>query len=231
MQQLVIGSDVTALFRSLSAERTAQAVRNQVRKSKIKWENVDDEWMRLYVHLNRDLCSDISSIKHLLPWKKKGRKGQEAGMGSTECRQRYITPGEKSCWDWPREKPTSKEKVELIGAMLEISIMFFFKNFIYNFGGVDYLQGSGGPIGARLTMCVARIVLQEWSEIFSGILRSNNIRERLRAIYVDDGRGMFSKLNLGQYYDADKKLTRKKERKIWRKTKLENKLQRSKLES
>ena len=67
---MVIGSDVTALFRSLSAERTAQAVRNQVRKSKMKWENVDDEWMRLYVHLNRDLCSDISSIEHLLPWKK-----------------------------------------------------------------------------------------------------------------------------------------------------------------
>ena len=88
---MVIGSDVTALFPSLSA----QAVRNQVRKSKMKWENVDDEWMRLYVHLNRDLCSDISSIKHLLPWKKKGRKGQEVGMGSTEYRQRYITPWRK----------------------------------------------------------------------------------------------------------------------------------------
>ena len=66
-----------------------------------------------------------------------------------------------------------------------------------------YIQGFGGPIGARLTMCVARLVLQEWSEDFSRILKKCNLEELLRAIYVDDSRGMFTKLRLGQRYSCE----------------------------
>ena len=65
---MLIGSDVTALFPSLSAHRTAKCVREQVRKSCIKWENVDPMWVCLYIHLNENLCSDLSTIKHLLPY-------------------------------------------------------------------------------------------------------------------------------------------------------------------
>ena len=60
-------------------------------------------------------------------------------------------------------------------------------------------------------MCVARLVLQEWSEEFSRILKSNNIEEKLRAIYVDDNRGMFTKLKLGQRYDTEKERIIEKE--------------------
>ena len=51
--------------------------------------------------------------------------------------------------------------------MFEISINFFLKNFVYTFGGQIHLKSFGGPIGARLTMRVPRLVLQEWSEQFS----------------------------------------------------------------
>ena len=45
----LIGSDVVSLFPSLSADRTALAVRKQAEKSPIKWENFDDKWIRLYI--------------------------------------------------------------------------------------------------------------------------------------------------------------------------------------
>ena len=53
-----------------------------------------------------------------------------------------------------------------MGAALEISVRFFFKKLTYMFGGMVYLQLYGGPIGARLTMCVARLLLQHWKYEF-----------------------------------------------------------------
>ena len=87
---MLLGSDVVALFPSLSADMTAEIVRRQVVKSPITWFNVDHTWLRLYVHLNANLASDISVIKHLLPFKKKGRRGKESGMSSSECKKRRL---------------------------------------------------------------------------------------------------------------------------------------------
>ena len=89
--------------------------------------------------------------------------------------------------------------------MLEIAIKFFFDNFVYTFGGEKYLQQSGGPIGARLTMAIARLVMQDWWDTFSQILSNSKIKERLRAIYVDDGRMIVEKLKKGFKYDKKEK--------------------------
>ena len=50
---MLIGSDVVSLFPSLSAEITAKCVRRQAEKCSIRWSNIDDEWLRLYIHVNR----------------------------------------------------------------------------------------------------------------------------------------------------------------------------------
>ena len=71
---VLLGSDVVSLFPSLSAENTSQIVREQVEKSDLNWENIDDCWLRLYVHLNRDMTTGIEKVAHLLPFKKKGRR-------------------------------------------------------------------------------------------------------------------------------------------------------------
>ena len=44
---MLIGRDVVSLFPSLSASNTARILREQVRKSPIKWRNIDDTWLRL----------------------------------------------------------------------------------------------------------------------------------------------------------------------------------------
>ena len=201
---MLLGSDVCALFPSLSKDKTAKAVRNQASKIDIKWENIDIKWLTLYVHLNRHLSSGLDEVSHLLPKKRPGKRGREPGLSSIECMQRYLEDefeinGKlyKSSWIWPELKPTEKETKLLMAAMLEISVKFFFDNFVYSFGGENYVQGSGGPIGARITMCISRLVMQEWWEEFKAILDASNIEYLMHAIYVDDGRIIIEKLKPG----------------------------------
>ena len=206
-EMMLLGSDVVALFPSLSADVTSKIVRKQVTKSPITWQNIDHTWLRMYVHLNEHLSSDISTVRHLLPYKKKGRKGKESGMSSDECKKRNLRINCKtSCWDWPNVEITEKDIKELLGITMEIVVKFFFTNFVYTFAGENFLQSTGGPIGARLTMCIARLVMQDWSEHFTDILKENKIRELLRGIYVDDGRNIIELLRLGTRYDVENKL-------------------------
>ena len=151
--------------------------------------------------------SDISQISHLLPTKRKGKRGKEPGMGSKECLKRYLENvydnGEPSSWVWPESEPTELEEKILMSIMLEISIRFFFDNFIYTFGGLTFLQSKGGPIGARLTMCMARLVMQDWWEKFQSILDKGEIEVLLRAIYVDDGRIIVEILRDGVVFNEE----------------------------
>ena len=51
---ILLGSDVSALFPSLSASNTAKAVKSQILKSNIKWRNIDGKWLTLYLKLNEE---------------------------------------------------------------------------------------------------------------------------------------------------------------------------------
>ena len=59
----------------------------------------------------------------------------------------------------------------------------------------------GGPIGARLTMAVARLVMQSWKDNYDKILDRSQIDQLLSGLYVDDGRNLHRKLNFGEYFD------------------------------
>ena len=41
----------------------------------------------------------------------------------------------------------------------EIGVRVLFEHFVYRWGGELYQQKSGGPIGCRVTIAVARIVM------------------------------------------------------------------------
>ena len=60
---------------------------------------------------------------------------------------------------WPSELPTEKEDILLIGIALAIAL--------YAFVGKRFLQCFGDPIGVKLTMCISRLVMQDWHENFT----------------------------------------------------------------
>ena len=100
---------------------------------------------------------------------------------------------------------TEDDIKELLSIAMEIAVKFFWRNFTYTFGDSDFLQEDGGPIGARLTMCIARLILQDWSENFQEILKDNEILELLRGIYVDDGRSVVSKIENNKRFNITSK--------------------------
>jgi hypothetical protein len=85
----------------------------------------------------------------------------------------------------------------MIARMCEIGLRGIFENFIYTFGGKTYLQMGGGPIGARVTMAAARIVMQDWGEKYREILTRSGLEIRLLGGYVDDGRQATNKIRRG----------------------------------
>ena len=127
-------------------------------------------------------------------------------MGSMECDKRELDIDDpKSNWEWPNLPLEPSDVKKLMGRALEISVKFFFSHFTYTFGGELYIQMFGGPIGARLTMCLARIVLQEWREEFSKIINKSELEELLSKIYVDDSRSITKIVKPGLRFDDEKR--------------------------
>ena len=62
---ILLGSDVSALFPSLSASNTAKSVKSQILKSNIEWRNIDGKWLTLYLKLNEEKleCKELEEIK------------------------------------------------------------------------------------------------------------------------------------------------------------------------
>ena len=78
--------------------------------------------------------------------------------------------------------------------------------------GKKYIQCGGGPIGARITMAVARVVMQQWKDEFDEILNSSDIKELMSGLYVADGRNFIKLLPLGmRFAKSDRKFKFSKE--------------------
>ena len=80
-----------------------------------------------------------------------------------------------------------------------------FDNFCYQFEAKLYQQQSGGPIGARVTMCAARMVMQHWARGYSSILLHAGLKLPLLSGYVDDGRQGSTVLRRGTRFDEIQK--------------------------
>jgi hypothetical protein len=109
-------------------------------------------------------------------------------------------------WVFPERTATAEEKAMLRGRMCEIGVRTIFSNFCYSFGGKNYIQQHGGPIGARVTMSAARMVMQDWAEQYHQILLNIGLKVWLFAGYVDDGRQGTSNIRMGTRFQEEKKV-------------------------
>ena len=78
-----------------------------------------------------------------------------------------------------------------------------FEHFTYKFGTTWYQQASGGPIGARITMVVARLVMSDWGKKYHKILVDSGIPPDLLGGYVDDGRQESGVLEIGMEFSKE----------------------------
>ena len=85
------------------------------------------------------------------------KPGVKPGMKSKWVNHKEILADED--WVYPQITPTEKQRRLVIGHVGEIGTRAIFENFYYRFGGTAYHQQAGGPIGARVTMFTARMVM------------------------------------------------------------------------
>ena len=107
-------------------------------------------------------------------------------------------------WVYPRCTPTEQDEREIIARCAEIATRTIYQNFCYKFAGTVYLQTDGGPIGARITMCLARIVMYDWGTKYRTILTKASLRIALLSSYVDDVRQGSTCLRFGMRFDKEK---------------------------
>ena len=167
-QIAVVRSDVIALFPSLQERNTGKIVAEEMRVSEMKLEGLNYQQIALYVRMNRDLTGDLKNLWRVLPWRRK-TGGVEPGMKNSNVNSKKEQ-AVKTQWVFPDTEPTEIEKRELVARMSEIGVRAIGRNFVYSFGGKNYLQTEGGPIGARITMAASRIVMFDWSQKFRIIL-------------------------------------------------------------
>ena len=194
---MILGTDVISLFPSLSPDNSAECIRKQVELSNIKWENIDTKELLMYMKLNEDMYKNrkvIDSIRKYLPVRKyQCRRGRKPTIASKN---------QGSKWVWPKQVINNSILKKLMGIGLGIAVKFLFENFIYTFGGKYFLQKKGAPIGARITMCVSHIVMQDWRDEYEVILEASKIESLMKGLYVDDGRDLIEMLRLGTRFDS-----------------------------
>ena len=106
-------------------------------------------------------------------------------------------------WCFRELTPTETEMKVLASHVAEIGTRTIFKNFSYRFGEKIYRQSSGGPIGARVTMCAARLVMQDFGEKYKASLTLARMELTLLSGYVDDVRQAGTSLRLGMKYSIE----------------------------
>ena len=125
-----------------------------------------------------------------------GMTGDEALKKVEEHEERFLHPNIEL---------TKDEEINMFATALEIAVKFMFKHHVYSFGGKTYCQTDSGPIGLRITMAVARLVMGEWGEKMKAILTDADIKIFLSGLFVDDCRYLTSSLPDGVRWSQDEK--------------------------
>ena len=62
-----------------------------------------------------------------------------------------------------------------------------FERHFYTFGGKQFKQSGGGPIGLRGTCAIARLVMQWWDKQWLARVDGLGLKINLAVRYMDDG--------------------------------------------
>ena len=203
--RMILGVDAIGLFPSLDTRKVARIVADNFLRSDLTVDNVDYLELAKYIALNwTEGRIKLEGLQRVCPTRK-CRKGARPGLGSKEAQGARQSDNQDSRWEYRTLDQTREEERKLVAATLEISISASFDLHVYTFGGRVYRQRSGGPIGSRLTMAVARVVMAAWGRKMEVIIKEGGMEIMLAACYVDDIRYIITMLDKDMYWSTDEK--------------------------
>ena len=186
---VVVGSDVEALYPSLSDVEVAVICFNAVMESNIRFQNFDYRKGRIYIamHMTEDE-QRRSPLYRVLP-RRTTRNGVRPGVGAK--------PGNEENWMFPAEDRTEFEERLIVAMATQIGVLTMMSTHRYSFAGKTYLQNSGGPIGLRATCAVARVVMNTWDTKWMEMMTTNNLAIITGVRYMDDIRAFLHAIRAG----------------------------------
>ena len=192
---VIFSTDVDALYPSLDTEDVLEAVEKLVMDSEYEFENVEDRELAKYLKIV--IPEDELEAKGLVSNVPKSRveiEGRSKGSVSVAYLDTdtysSLDKGKKSVkekWVWEGWMSPCRVKRKLMLSLLfreQVRVMM--TNHLYTFGGQLYRQGTGGPIGLKLTSTAARGVLRMFDREYKSKLADLKLELLLDKRYVDD---------------------------------------------
>ena len=134
--------------------------------------------------MNKNLTGSLGSLWKILPYRRK--------VGGTQ-------PGMTSRGMTGNQEDLEKQWVLKTMTITEEQLQEWCLR------GRIFLQLFGGPIGERLTMACARVVMTEWGDRYMEILDKAGIKTTFLKIYVDDVRQVSTLIRKGLRYQSKEK--------------------------
>ena len=115
---------------------------------------------------------DLQELRRYFLWRRK-TGGTAPVMNNNEGNNREKIGD--SYWVGPDMEPPLKHSQKMMARAAEIGTRTIFENSMFTFGGETYLQAKWGQIGARVTMCAARLVMKDWGKRYTIILLNSGL--------------------------------------------------------
>ena len=198
---VVIGSDVVNLYPNLDVEKIVERVADEVERTDMSFSNVDYLESTRYLVLNwtQEECRR-SGLLRVLPWRRKNR-GTRPGI--TGSGPRGGERGDQEQWVFPRVTLEDWEKKKIVASVIKLATEAMFRKHFYSFGGKNFHQAGGGPIGLRGTCSVARLIMQIFDRKWGDLLKDLCVKIYGNIRYMDDGRTVLPPFKVGwRWYDG-----------------------------
>ncbi|MCP3678952.1 MAG: hypothetical protein GY782_01110, partial [Gammaproteobacteria bacterium] len=190
----LIAADAEALYPSLDAGICSKVVREECIRSDMEVDNTNWQEMARYIAMTSDPWEWKQwQVAQFIP-KRAFTRGHAPGITGKEAMGADLGSNQ---WVFPIIAPCKFQLKLLLAACLGIGVRATFRLHTYTFGGKLFQQLSGGPIGLRLTCCVARLRIIAWLVEVLKRLVDAGIKIFLAKFYVDDIRLVLSLIAKG----------------------------------
>ena len=215
-ERIVVASvDAVGLYPNLNPRAAARQCNKEISESEVKMPDIDLRSASIFLAATMERKEIVKMGLHDFVPVRRSKMGKVPGLvKGSEITSRTVVKDKKdncdpepptkvtfggsgSKWGVPRRQPEGKDKMRLIGMVVEVAILIVTRNHHYRFGGNMYRQEEGLPIGSRLTGSIARICTDQWSRGMDLVLEENLVKRYLKEKYVDDVNLVVEAVGLG----------------------------------
>ena len=186
---IMVGGDVEALYPSMQHIPTAKIMFKAVMDTSVKFDNLDYDFMNIYIYLVLGRGEMIKHGLNCVPRKKDNKSKSRSLLA--KCNR------DLNSWVTTNGTYTDEEKKIMLALMVQISVLVMMSTCCYSFGGEIFQQVAGAGIGLRGSACAAKILMGFWDTGWCRLQHKLGLNVQLFFRYIDDLRIYLAPINKG----------------------------------